>query len=86
MDEKGKGEVDPSAWGGCPRCHRLTGIVHVRSQLGKGHWGCCVPHRLRWFLGVGLREFEGEDVLSGQDLTDFLDFMTAPPWFKRDWE
>jgi hypothetical protein len=85
MDEKlEKAVTDPSAWGGCPFpwCHKNDGFICVKGYLGMKIWFYCITHKIRWLIGVDLREFAGAEVLSQADLADFMDFQKAPPWFK----
>ena len=37
-------------FGGCPRCGRMTGFLHI----GRNHWAYCEEHRFTWCFGWNL--------------------------------
>jgi hypothetical protein len=42
--------ADADYFGVCPTCHQTEGCLNI----GRGHWGFCKEHRVKWFFGENL--------------------------------
>jgi hypothetical protein len=66
-------------FGNCPSCHRCSNQVNVRWEPGgpgNGHlwetWLFCDTHKIRWYGGCDLWQFQEAPLLTGDEELQFL--------------